>query len=34
MYQFCKRGCDMWNGRIPNNIKYAVFSDRRMREIF
>ncbi len=34
MCPFCKRGCDMWNGRIHNDIQYAVFSDRRMREIF
>lgn len=33
MHLLCKCGCDMWNGQIPNDIEYTVFSDRRMCEI-
>lgn len=33
MHLLCKCGCDMWNGQIPNDIEYAVFSDRRLDEI-
>ena len=29
----CKCGCDMWNGLIPNEIEFAVYSDKRMCEI-
>lgn len=33
MHLLCKCGCDMWNGQIPNDIEYTVYSDRRMCEI-
>ncbi|MDE7230033.1 MAG: hypothetical protein K2N56_06085 [Oscillospiraceae bacterium] len=33
MHLLCKCGCDMWNGRIPNDIEFSVYSDKRMCEI-
>lgn len=33
MHLLCKCGNDMWNGEIPNDIEYTVFSDGRMNEI-
>lgn len=34
MHLLCKCGIDMWNGEIPNDIEYTVFSDKRMNDIF
>ena len=33
MHLLCKCGCDMWNGQIPNDIEFSVYSDKRMCEI-
>lgn len=33
MHLLCKCGNDMWNGQIPNDIEFSVYSDRRMCEI-
>lgn len=33
MHLLCKCGYDMWNGQIPNDIEYTVFSDGRLDEI-
>lgn len=33
MHLLCKCGKDMWNGEIPNDIEFSVYSDRRMNEI-
>ena len=33
MHLLCKCGCDMWNGKIPNDIEYTVFSDGRLDEV-
>lgn len=28
MHLLCKCGCDMWNGEIPNDIEFWVYSDK------
>ena len=33
MHLLCRCGRDMWNGLTPNDIEYAVYSDRRMDKI-
>ncbi len=33
MHLLCKCGKDMWNGQIPNDIEFSVYSDKRMCEI-
>ena len=33
MHLLCRCGRDMWNGQTPNDIEYAVYSDRRMDKI-
>ncbi|MCI8690081.1 MAG: hypothetical protein HFF87_07185 [Oscillibacter sp.] len=29
----CKCGCILWNGQIPNNIEFTVFSSPRICEV-
>ena len=29
----CKCGCVMWNGEMPNDIEFSVFSDKTMNNI-
>lgn len=29
----CRCGYSMWNGRVPNNIEFTVFSDARACEL-
>lgn len=29
----CRCGYSMWNGRVPNDIEFTVFSDRRFCEL-
>ena len=33
MHLLCKCGRDMWNGQTPNDIEFAVYSDRHMDKI-
>lgn len=33
MHLLCRCGKDMWNGQIPNDIEFSVYSDKRMCEI-
>lgn len=33
MHLLCKCGCDMWNGQVPNDIEFTVYSDRRLDKI-